>query len=490
MGLRNLGGMLLLFAIAMPSTAVGQGTSESDVVSVVVRDSPISGTGTGSADAASITLELGLPAVVSLRIEDFDGRTVRELMDGPREAGTFVRRWSGRDTAGDSVPDGPYRVVATAQIGATVERTEAWITVAEREIYPRRPAFITVVLDPGHGGSRPGAEATDGTREADLDLDIALRAAAMLEGAGVNVVLTRVSDSDANMPQVDRTGDGIADETDELAARNDIANAARADLLIAVHNNIAVNRATGGPSTFYSDERTYSGRSARLARVIQDEMVSALGAFASRDWQPFDHGALRYPYYVLRDFDPPRLRRPTQMPAVLSEGMFLSNPLELQLLQRPEVRQAMAVAYYDAVAGYLDQRTSHIGYELIPGPSHAAAGETATFEVEVRNPGNVTMQRWTLSAGAIPAPLMNEGQGRSGATVGETRIPRLVPGEHVTVMMEVTAPDEPGEWFVILDARDGDGKWLSDLGAPALQVPLTVTGPHSSPDPVPTAPAS
>ena len=60
-----------------------------------------------------------------------------------------------------------------------------------------------------------------------------------------------------------------------------------------------------------------------------------------------------YPYYVLRDYDPPRLLRPTQMPGVLSEGLFLSNPRELRLLKQPRVRQAMAVAYYHAIAEYL-----------------------------------------------------------------------------------------------------------------------------------------
>ncbi len=327
--------LMLLLAVSVPSMAVGQETTDGVAVSVVVRGSPIPSGGAGRADAASITLDLDLPAHVRLQIVDFDGRTVRELMDGPRDVGTYKRRWNGRDDAGKPVPEGPYRVVATADVGERVDRAEAWITVADREVYPLRPAFITVVLDPGHGGSHAGALGPDGTREADLNLDIALRAAAMLEGEGVNVVLTRISDSNVNTPALDRTSDGVADDTDELAARTDIANAARGDLYISVHNNFAVDPDTGGPSTFFSDERTFSGRSARLARLIQAEMVATLGAFASNGWKPFDHGALTYPYYVLRDYDPPRLRRPTQMPAVLSEGMFLSNPRELRLLQRP-----------------------------------------------------------------------------------------------------------------------------------------------------------
>ena len=102
------------------------------------------------------------------------------------------------------------------------------MTVASRPVYPQAPGSITVAVDPGHGGSLHGAVADDGTREADLNLDIGLRLARMLEGAGVDVVLTRSTDTDVNTPAIDRTGDGIVDETDELAARPDLANAARA----------------------------------------------------------------------------------------------------------------------------------------------------------------------------------------------------------------------------------------------------------------------
>ena len=99
--------------------------------------------------------------------------------------------------------------------------------------------------------------------------------------------------------------------------------------------------------------------------------AQALADVVGGDWEPYDHGALIYPYYVLRGFDPPRLRRPTQMPGVLSEGLFLSNEHELELLKRPRVRAAMAVAYYDAVARYLARRGAHVGYELVAGPVEA-----------------------------------------------------------------------------------------------------------------------
>ena len=80
---------------------------------------------------------------------------------------------------------------------------EAWVTVADRRVYPPRPGFITIAIDPGHGGSLDGAVGRDGTREADLNLDIGLRLARMLEGAGVTVVVTRDGDGHVNEPPLD-----------------------------------------------------------------------------------------------------------------------------------------------------------------------------------------------------------------------------------------------------------------------------------------------
>ena len=70
---------------------------------------------------------------------------------------------------------------------------------------------------------------------------------------------------------------------DELAARPDLANEARADLFLSIHNNTAVNTSVGGPSTLYFDERPFGGRNARLATVIQEEMLAAYEAASSLD---------------------------------------------------------------------------------------------------------------------------------------------------------------------------------------------------------------
>lgn len=473
---RLVASLFLVLAVALAWTA-GASVAQpepSGLLDVRVGPNLILVGGLGANGPSIIEVELAEAADVRIRITDFDGRTVREILDAPREAGVIERRWNGRDDGGRPVPLGPYFVVATADAGLGLERVSVPVAVASSRVYPKRPGFITVVLDPGHGGPRSGAKGPDGTREADLNLDIAARIAAMLEAAGVNVILTRTTDAAVNQPAIDRSRDGVAVDTDELAARTDIANHARADLFIAVHNNSAVNKSVGGPSTFFSDERPYQGRSARLASIIQSQMHRGLSEFATAGWEPFDHGVLTYPYYVLRGFDPPRLRRPSQMPAVLSEGMFLTNPRELRLLKRPLVRQRMAVAYYEAIARYLQKRGSHIGYDLVSGPDSLGPGETATYEVEIRNSGTTSMRRWQLPVGVLCDPYMYEGRGRYGAKVGQVRIPRLAPGDKTTVRLKVKAPARAGRWQLIFDARTRDGDRTSRLGAPALQVLLTV----------------
>jgi len=448
---------------------------------------------TGSDGHLEATVKLSAPADLRLRVTDFDGRLVRELYAGSRKAGSLTRSWRGRDADGEPLPNGPYRIRAAATVDGVTERADAWVTLADRAVYPRRPDFITIAVDPGHGGRLSGATGADGTREADLNLDIGLRLARMLEGAGVNVAITRTTDAFVNEPPEDRTGDGVIDDDDELAARPDVANKARADLFVSVHNNNAVSKSVGGPSTLYFDARSFGARSARLASLIQEEMVAALAGAVNGDWEPYDHGTIIYPYYVLRGFDPPRLRRPTQMPGVLSEGMFLSNERELRLLKRPAVRGAMAVGYYDAIVRYLAKRSTHVGYQLLEAPDGPVpTGDTVSYAVEVRNQGQEVMRGWRLRAEAVRAPERYPSRLRDGTRVGGVMIPRLKPGKSAVVEVNVTAPEPGQEWMLIFDARDPNGRKASTKGSPVLQVRLTTTGPPEpppEPSPQPSADA-
>jgi N-acetylmuramoyl-L-alanine amidase len=473
---------LALAPVAPPTLA-----QANPVLGLEVSGSPLVAS-EGRPALAGVTL--ARPSELRLRVVDFDGHLVAELYRGSAPAGRLEREWSGLDRGGEQVPFGPYRLVATATADGVTERAESWVTVAPRPVYPEAPGFITVAVDPGHGGDYDGAVAPDGTREADIDLDIALRLATMLEAAGVGVVLTRTADAPANAPPEDRTGDRVIDGDDELAARPDAANEARADLFLAIHNNIAVNPDVGGPSTFYFDERAFGDRNERLARIVQEEMMAGLARFAGDGWEPHDHGALIYPYYVLRGFDPPRLRRPTQMPGVLSEGLFLSNPRELALLARADVRGAMAAAYYQAVAKYLARRGPHLGYALVEGPTEPVEpGSTVSYAIEVRNQGSESIRDWRLVTRTTPARPRYIGRLGRGTPAGRASIPRLDPGQSAIVDLDVTAPTQGGTWALVVDARDGHGKRASSLGVPPLQTAFDTLEPAPAAEPASSAPS-
>jgi len=161
----------------------------------------------------------------------------------------------------------------------------------------------TICIDPGHGGSDPGAEGSAGTREKDNTLSIGLLLRDRLEKNGCQVIMTHDSDKDVSYP------DASADE--ELAARVDIANESGADIFVSIHNDSFTNNLTSGTSTYHYGDAD----SMRLANLVQKSLVMEL--------LTKDRGARFASFYVIRY---------TDMPAILVEVGFISNPEEEVLL--------------------------------------------------------------------------------------------------------------------------------------------------------------
>ncbi|MHB9091791.1 MAG: N-acetylmuramoyl-L-alanine amidase family protein, partial [Chloroflexota bacterium] len=219
-------------------------------------------------------------------------------------------------------------------------------------------------MDPGHGGSEIGAVYVGASGrvellEKDVNLAIGRRLAALLRAAGYRVLLTRDGDVGANTPPVDRTGDGKIDVQDDLQARLDLANAAGASLLLSLHNNGHPDASLSGSEVYYCQHRPYAERNATLANLLQGAFVRRLGEVG---YSTVDRGAkgdadfrvidgVSYHASLLGPAQPPRIVRPSQMPAVIGESLFLTNP-EGALLGRADVQDAIAHAYLDAVEGY------------------------------------------------------------------------------------------------------------------------------------------
>lgn len=194
----------------------------------------------------------------------------------------------------------------------------------------------TIVLDAGHGGHDNGAMSVYGPEKA-FALDTVLRAKALLQAAGYKVVLTR--DGDYFVPLHDR-------------AR--IANKYRRALFISVHFNHggmgtgveAYTLAPRGVPSMMADGPSVSDL-VECAGNANDAENMALAtashaALVIRTRMP-DRGLKRARFVVIRDI---------QIPGVLLEGGFQSNPFDAKMIATPLYRQTLAQAILQAVENY------------------------------------------------------------------------------------------------------------------------------------------
>lgn len=175
-----------------------------------------------------------------------------------------------------------------------------------------------IAIDPGHGGSDPGAVGVSGLREKDVVLDVSLRVAEKLRADGAKVILTR--DTDVFIP---------------LSGRVNIAEAAGAHVYISVHANAHPNPQIGGIETYYFRNKANSDASFTLASHLQKELVSKLGLR--------DIGVKDGNFLVIRQ---------TSMPSVLLELGFLSFAPEEELMRTDNFRKSSADAIVNGIHNY------------------------------------------------------------------------------------------------------------------------------------------
>jgi len=215
-----------------------------------------------------------------------------------------------------------------------------------------------IVIDPGHGGPDAGTIGPNGLREKDLVLDVSHRLGALLEERLNSEVIYARSD----------------DSYVALERRPQIANEAKADLFISVHANSSPESVASGVETYYlsfttsksaldvaARENATSKRSVYelqdlLQKIALKDKVDESREFAGRVEEALyanaakttnakvrDRGVKRAPFVVLIG---------ANMPSILAEIGFISNPHDEALLMRPEARQKVAEALYKGVAAY------------------------------------------------------------------------------------------------------------------------------------------
>lgn len=466
-----------LLAVLAPVSAPDAVAANPTITSFSLSGSPFAESFAPLPQQATLNLVLARRARVTVTIRRPDGTRVRRLARSVRLApGTYTWTWSGTNSTGGPLPDGRYtaRVVATNSRGTA--KAERPLRKGLPQIYPVNPGALVICVDPGHGGRFPGAT-RDGFMEKDFNLDIGLQLEALLERAGVQVVMTRTSDAAAQEPAADLNGDGKIDRYDDDLTRNDVANVVRADVGVHVHNNAATNTSARGTEAFYNAHRSFAADGLELATAVLAGEVESLAAYHSAQFDPVDAGVHTGWYYYLGPYDPPYLPRPSLMTSVLSESLFVSNASELEALKRPDVRLSIAAGIYLGLAEWLNTRDFGVGYALTSAaPSAAAAGGDVTYHLRVTNRGNQPSQGWTLQLGAVAAVPLYDGSGAHGSPVGSIPVPDgMAPGQSVDLEVHGLAPAEAGDWLVKADIRLPDDSYLSEVGIVPLQVPLTAT---------------
>jgi N-acetylmuramoyl-L-alanine amidase len=224
---------------------------------------------------------------------------------------------------------------------------------------PAAPATRgTVVLDPGHGGFESGA-ARNSPRliEKDFALDVARRLRDRLTASGVQVVMTREGDTQVNQAGRDLNSDGKVDVDDDLQARVDVSNEAKADVFLSLHAN-GGDPGMRGLSTFYCASCPTAAAGRRLATALHREVLAALAPLGATQFGAgvLDEAGLGKPFGHLFVIGPktPRVARPLEAPAAaLIELLFVSNAQDAALIVQPEVRDRVAAALASGVEGSL-----------------------------------------------------------------------------------------------------------------------------------------
>lgn len=247
-----------------------------------------------------------------------------------------------------------------------------------------------IVIDAGHGGHDSGTLGVDGLQEKDVVLDVALRLGALLhDRLGAEVIYTRSDDT--FIP---------------LETRTAIANKAQADLFLSIHANSSPDSSARGVETYYLNftqqadalevaarENAVSGQSVSqlsdLVRKIalKDKIAESRefatdvesSLFAGLAHAPEnlrissdssgrfkDRGVKKAPFVVLIG---------ANMPSILAEISFVTNPRDAAQLRRPDYKQRVAEFLFKGVSRYIGSLSTTTPAPLTPPTERAATGQ-------------------------------------------------------------------------------------------------------------------
>lgn len=187
---------------------------------------------------------------------------------------------------------------------------------------------FVVVVDPGHGGEDPGF-----ANEKEINLQVAKKLEAMEEAGDIEIILTR---------------DG--DEFVSLMDRVKFTKKQNADLFLSLHCNAANDKSKRGVEAFYTQNGEFKKQSHKYSQILVGNyylMGVGMDSKIGRIGIAMDEKISSYGFLVLKE---------QEIPAVMMELGFLSNPQEAKKLKDPERQQAIAENIYKSLLEIKEKR--------------------------------------------------------------------------------------------------------------------------------------
>lgn len=371
--------LVLLACAALLSIACGDGGSEADPTRTPSERPRVRRTATPMPTPAVTATETPTPAT---SLEEEVVEATYHHVEGPRPVVVANPRPGPANPAPPPPPDRPIAELL-------------------------HPPPYTVFIDAGHGGLDSGS-ANQGLLEKNVNLDVAARLAGLLTSAGYNVVLSRSCDCTLTAFPVYT----YENRRDEIQARVDVANVARADILVSIHFN-------GGPASargleiYYNPDRSFGHYNWTLADLARQALLSHI---RSAGYDVPDRGVKNDAGVCCNPANPHSWIlgtnagfRPSLMPGIIGEAMFLSNYVEAQQLWRPEMRQAIANGYRAGIEAYFAWIQAQMPATPTPTPTPTAT-PTVTPSLTPTPSLTVPVATATATPTLLPTPTSTTSQ--------------------------------------------------------------------------------
>lgn len=182
---------------------------------------------------------------------------------------------------------------------------------------------VVIVVDPGHGGEDPGKVGINDVLEKDLNLQIAKKVKKLLEEAGIKIVMTRTNDK---VPDAKK---------EDLNQRVQLINETKPKLALCIHQNSYPDEKIKGAQVFY---HTITPEAEDVASIVQ-EQLRTVDPTNTRQIKENDT------YFMLKN---------TQVPTIIVECGFLTNPDEATKLTQEDYQDKLAQAICEGVVKWMN----------------------------------------------------------------------------------------------------------------------------------------